>query len=59
MVTFYNPTKGNMKTFIEDSLDVTKEEEREIIEKLKNNKYARLLKYYAGFPTQTKLYYNK
>ena len=42
MVTFYNPTKGDMKAFIEESLDVSKEEERSIIEKLKNNKYARL-----------------
>ena len=31
-----------MKTFIEESLDVSKEEERSIIGKLKNNKYARL-----------------
>ena len=42
MVTFYNPTKGDTKTFIEESLDVSKEEERSIIGKLKNNKYARL-----------------
>ena len=42
MVTFYNPTKGDMKMFLEESLNVTKEEERDIIDKLKNNKYARL-----------------
>lgn len=42
MVTFYNPTRGDMKTFLEESLNVTKEEERDIIDKLKNNKYARL-----------------
>ena len=59
MVTFYNPTKGDMKTFIEESLDVTKEEEREIIDKLKNNKYARL-EVLRRFPyIHTKLYYNK
>ena len=39
MVTFYNPTKGDMKTFIEESLDVLKEEYNR---KIKNNKYARL-----------------
>ena len=42
MVTFYNPTRGDMKTFMEESLNVTKKEKRDIIDKLKNNKYARL-----------------
>ena len=56
MVTFYNPTKGDMKTLIEESLDVTKEEEREIINKLKNNKYARL-EVLRRFPFSHKIVY--
>ena len=41
-VTFYNPNRKDMQTVLDESLHVTKEEEKRIIGKLKNNKYARL-----------------
>ena len=42
LVTFYNPNRKDMQTILDESLHVTKEEEKSIVEKLKNNKYARL-----------------
>ena len=42
LVTFYNPNRKDMQTVLDESLHVTKEEEKSIVEKLKNNKYARL-----------------
>ena len=42
LVTFYNPSKKDMKTITDEFLDAEKEEIKEIVQKLKNNKYARL-----------------
>ena len=42
LVTFYNPSKKDMKTITDEFLDVENEEIKEIVQKLKNNKYARL-----------------
>lgn len=41
LVTFYNPNRTDMQTVLDESLYVTKEEEKDI-QKLKNNKYERL-----------------
>ena len=42
LVTFYNPSKKDMQTITDDFLNVDKEEIKDIIQKLKNNKYSRL-----------------
>ncbi len=42
LVTFYNPSKKDMQTITDEFLNVDKEEVRDIVQKLKNNKYARL-----------------
>ncbi len=42
LVTFYNPSKKDMQTITDDFLNVEKEEIKDIVQKLKNNKYARL-----------------
>ena len=42
LVTFYNPNRKDMQTILDENLNVSKEEEKSIVEKLKNNKYARL-----------------
>ncbi len=42
LVTFYNPSKKDMQTITDEFLNVTKEEVTDIVQKLKNNKYARL-----------------
>ena len=42
LVTFYNPSKKDMQTITHDFLNVDKEEIKDIVQKLKNNKYARL-----------------
>ena len=42
MVTFYNPDKNDMKTFLEESVDDTEEGYRVIKDKLKKNKYSTL-----------------
>ena len=42
LVTFYNPNRTGMQTIMDESLNVSKEEEKSIVEKLKNIKYARL-----------------
>ncbi len=42
LVTFYNPSKKDMQTITDEFLNVDKEEVRDIVKELKNNKYARL-----------------
>ena len=42
MVTFYNPDRNDMKTFLEESVDGTEEEYREIKDRLKKNEYSTL-----------------
>ena len=42
LVTFYNPNRKDMKTVLEESLHIEKDEGKNIIDTLKNNKYARL-----------------
>ncbi len=42
LVTFYNPSKKDMQTITDEFLNVDKEEVKDIVQKLKNNKYARL-----------------
>ena len=42
LVTFYNPNRKDMQTILEESLHITKDEEKNTIGILKNNKYARL-----------------
>ena len=42
LVTFYNPNRKDMQTIFEEFLDITKDEKRNTIDTLKNNKYARL-----------------
>jgi hypothetical protein len=42
LVTFYNSNRNNMNTILDEFLDIEKDEERNIIDILKNNKYARL-----------------
>ncbi len=42
LVTFYNPSKKGMQTITDEFLNVDKEEVKDIVQKLKNNKYARL-----------------
>ena len=42
LVTFYNPSKKDMQTITDEFLNVTKEEVTDIVQKLKNNKHARL-----------------
>lgn len=43
LVTFYNPNRNNMKVITDNYLNgVSKDEITDIIEKIKNNKYARL-----------------
>ncbi len=40
LVTFYNPSEKDMQTITDDFLNVEKEEIKDIVQKLKNNKYA-------------------
>ena len=42
LVSFYNPDKNDMKTLLEESVDGTEEEYREIKDKLKKNTYSTL-----------------
>ncbi len=42
LVTFYNPSKKDMQAITDDFLNVEKEEIKDIVQKLKNNKYSRL-----------------
>jgi hypothetical protein len=42
LVTFYNPNSKDMQAILKESLDITKDEKRNTIDILKNNKYARL-----------------
>ena len=42
LVTFYNPDKNDMKTLLEESVDGTEEEYRDIKDKLKKNEYSTL-----------------
>ncbi len=42
LVTFYNPSGKDMQTITDEFLNVTKEEVTIIVQKLKDNKYARL-----------------
>ena len=42
LVTFYNPCKKDMQAITDDFLNVEKEEIKDIVQKLKNNKYSRL-----------------
>ena len=42
LVTFYNPNRKGMQTTLDECLNITKEEDKSIVETLKNNKYARL-----------------
>ena len=42
LVIFYNPSKKDMQTITDEFLNVEKEEIKDIIQKLKNNKHARL-----------------
>ena len=42
LVTFFNPDKNDMKTLLEESVDGTEEEYRDIKDKLKKNKYSTL-----------------
>ena len=42
LVTFYNPDKNDMKTLLEESVDGTEEEDRDVKDKLKENEYSTL-----------------
>ena len=42
LVTFYNLDKNNMRTFLEESIDDTEEEYRDIKDKHKKNEYSTL-----------------
>ncbi len=42
LVIFYNPSKKDMQTITDEFLNIDKEEIKDIIQKLKNNKHARL-----------------
>ena len=42
LVTFYNPSKKDMQAITDDFLNVEKEEIKDIVQKLKNNKCSRL-----------------
>ncbi len=42
LVTFYNSSKKDMQTITDEFLNVGKEEVKNIVQKPKNNKYARL-----------------
>ena len=42
LVTFYNPDKNDMRTLLEESVDSTAEEYRDIKDKLKKNEYSTL-----------------
>ncbi len=42
LVTFYNPSKKDMQTITDEFLNIDKEESKDIIQKLKKTKYARL-----------------
>ncbi len=42
LVTFYNPSKRDIQIIADEFLSVTKEESTNIVQKLKNNKYAKL-----------------
>ncbi len=42
LVTFYNPSKKDMQTITDEFLNAEKNEIKDIVQKLKNNKYARL-----------------
>ncbi len=42
LVIFYNPSKKDMQTIMDEFLNVEKDEIKNITQKLKNNKYARL-----------------
>ena len=42
LVTFYNPSKKDMQTIVDEFLNAEKEEIRDIVQKLKNNKHSRL-----------------
>ncbi len=42
LVSFYNPSKKDMQTITDEFLNEDKEEIKDIVQKLKNNKYARL-----------------
>ena len=46
LVTFYNPDKNDMKTLLEESVDGTEEEYRDIKNKLKKNEYSTLEVYH-------------
>ena len=43
LVTFYNPSKKDMQTIVDEFLNAEKEEIKDIVQKLKNNKYSRLV----------------
>ena len=42
LVSFYNPSKKDMQTITDEFLNLNKEEVKDTVQKLKNNKYARL-----------------
>jgi hypothetical protein len=42
LVTFYNPNRKDMQTILKGSTHIEKDEGKNIIDTLKNNKYARL-----------------
>ncbi len=42
LVMFYNPSKKDMQTIVDEFLNVEKEEIKDIVKTLKNNKYSRL-----------------
>ncbi len=42
LVTFYNPSKKDMQTITDEFLNAEKNEIKDIVQKLKNNKYSRL-----------------
>ena len=42
MVTFYNPDRNDMRTFLEESVDGTEEEYRKIKDRLRKNEYSTL-----------------
>jgi hypothetical protein len=41
IVSFYNPSKKDMQTITDEFLNVNKEEVKDIVQELKNNKYAK------------------
>ena len=57
LVTFYNPDKNDMKTLLEESVDGTEEEYREIKDKLKKNEYS-TLEVYRRFPWGHRIVYS-